>query len=288
MLSVLCPEIFIATDRGTPAGSIFLTVAVPAYSNPPSPAPSKNSENQKTHPAAAEEKPAYNPAGTDKQPFVVKILEVEKTPKRTEQERPEREEKSANERRLIIDTKEAAQAARKSADAAERTVTTMRDTAEKQLRAYVMVGEVRVVNDASPMPRIADRWIYVTIENFGRTISAAKIRSTLAVCVNEYPSYTTLDGGQRSQKTGVIAPHNTFTARFPLRNDLKVRDPRTALYIHGEVHYFDGFEDRITPIRFRRRGARTGSGMANWRHAKRAMIQHRAPIIRFASPLSLG
>lgn len=101
MLSVLCPEIFIATDRGTPARSLFLTVAVPAYSNPPSQAPPKNSENQKTHPAA-EEKPAYNPAGTDKQPFVVKSLEAEKTPEHTEQERPEREEKSANERRLIV------------------------------------------------------------------------------------------------------------------------------------------------------------------------------------------
>ena len=77
-------------------------VAVPAYSDPPSPTPSENSENQKNHPAAAEEKPAYNPTGTDKQPFVVKSLEAEKTPERTEQERPEREEKAANERSLII------------------------------------------------------------------------------------------------------------------------------------------------------------------------------------------
>lgn len=51
-------------------------VTVPAYSNPPDSAPTKSSENQKTHPAAADEKPAYNPAGTDKQPFVVKSLEA--------------------------------------------------------------------------------------------------------------------------------------------------------------------------------------------------------------------
>lgn len=81
---------------------LICLAAVPSYSNPPSPAPPKNSENQKTHPAAADEKPAYNPAGTDKQPFVVKSLEAEKTPERTEQERPEREEKAANERSLII------------------------------------------------------------------------------------------------------------------------------------------------------------------------------------------
>jgi hypothetical protein len=62
---------------------LICLAAVPAYSNPPSPAPAKNSENQKKHPATAEEKPAYNPTGTDKQPFVVKSLEAEKTPERT-------------------------------------------------------------------------------------------------------------------------------------------------------------------------------------------------------------
>jgi hypothetical protein len=71
-------------------------------SQPPATTPLKYSTDQKTHSAATNEKTAPNPTGTDKQPFVVKSLEAEKTPERSEQDRPEREEKSANERSLIV------------------------------------------------------------------------------------------------------------------------------------------------------------------------------------------
>lgn len=129
----------------------------------------------------------------------------------------------------------------------------MKDTAERQLRAYTFVGEVKIVNETGESRIIAERWIHVKMENFGQ-VPATTIRCIFAVCVKEWPLRSTLDGTTASQTNGVIAPHDTFTAHIPLDNSVRVLDPRDALYIHGEIHYFDGFEKRVTPLRFMRKG----------------------------------
>ncbi|MEK6640164.1 MAG: hypothetical protein AABZ17_05785 [Nitrospirota bacterium] len=57
---------------------------------------------QERHPSASTEKLTTNPTGTDKKPFVIKIFGAEKTPERIDQDRPEREEKAANERSFVV------------------------------------------------------------------------------------------------------------------------------------------------------------------------------------------
>ena len=70
-------------------------------SQPPPPTPSKDSQQKKAHSTKTNNKSPNDPAGTDEKPFVIKSIEAEKTTERTEQDRPEREEKSANERSLV-------------------------------------------------------------------------------------------------------------------------------------------------------------------------------------------
>lgn len=271
---------------------LALLVTGAAYSNPPSPTPSIDGQHQKRHPSTPEEKAAHDPAGTDKQPFVVKSLEAEKTPERTEQERPEREEKAANERSLIVwtivlagttiilalfaggqlymfwvqlglirisldEAKTAAEAASKAADAAERTVNTMKDTAERQLRAYTMVLRAEILN-ISPSPNLTESWIDITFKNFGQT-PATKVTSQFAFSVKECPLRTALEGEPMTRPIGVIAPGDKWTARLkmPLTDSLTLVDRHTAFYIHGEIRYCDGFNpDRVTSFRYMRKGGK--------------------------------
>ena len=80
----------------------MLLVCISAHSQEPAPTPSINSQQKQPHIAKSNKKPATEPSGTDKKPFVVKSFEPENTPERTEQEKPEREKKSANERSLVF------------------------------------------------------------------------------------------------------------------------------------------------------------------------------------------
>ena len=75
---------------------------VSAKSQEPSPAPTISSQQQDGHTTETNKNPADDPRGTDKQPFVIKSIEAEKTAERLNQERHERDEKSANERGLVI------------------------------------------------------------------------------------------------------------------------------------------------------------------------------------------
>ncbi len=86
---------------------IFLVTALVlwcdlAQSQEPPPTPTVNSQQQKGHPENTNQKTAPDPAGSNKNPFVIKSIEAEKTPEHTEQEHPERNEKAANEGNLIL------------------------------------------------------------------------------------------------------------------------------------------------------------------------------------------
>lgn len=259
-------------------------VAAPAYSNQPSPAPSKNSENQKTHPAATEEKSAYNPAGTDKPPLVVKSLEAKKTRERTEQERPERDEKAANERSLIAwtivlacativlallaggqiylfwwqlriiseslaDTKVAADAARKSADATERSVAIMQDTAVRKMRAYIIVEEDKKILDALvENNRTTGLIIGLRMKNVGST-AAYKLKHWHCASIRHYPFTGEFLPSDFSRGDIYIPPGYNERMDFHFQTHWTIEmlntdaggDDTMGLYIWGEVQYIDAF-----------------------------------------------
>ncbi|MGA7750142.1 MAG: hypothetical protein WCA63_08340 [Gallionella sp.] len=58
------------------------------------------SQQQKNHPSTPDQQ-ASNPTGTEKNPFVIKSIEAEKTPERAEQDKPEHDEKAANEKSFV-------------------------------------------------------------------------------------------------------------------------------------------------------------------------------------------
>lgn len=271
-----------------------------AQSQIPSPAPSKDSKVQERHPSASNENLTNNPTGTDKKPFVIKSFEAEKTAERTEQDRPEREEKAANERRLVFwtivlsistivlagiaggqlwafslqarrlretveatkslarDAKESAtdqatkmqtslDIAQQSADAAEMLANTMKDTAERQLRAYlsVMVGTALSQDRAQGrkfkgMPRVI---------NMGQT-PAHKVayNSNAAIMPSELPVDFTFPLPGETSGSGVLGPHQTFDmgkAVVDFCPDAEVDDIKIGkgkiLYIWGIITYTDVF-----------------------------------------------
>src|ERR1019366_8516192 len=100
------PDIFCAAIKGLLTVKTILAVALlivwtGAYSQPAFPTPSIDGQQQKTYPAKPNQNAATNSTGTDNNPFVIKSIEAEKTSERAEQDRPERDEKVANERSLV-------------------------------------------------------------------------------------------------------------------------------------------------------------------------------------------
>jgi hypothetical protein len=107
-------------------------------------------------------------------------------------------------------------------------------------------------------------WAEISIKNFGQ-IPATSISYWLAVCAEEYPLRTILEPEMVTQTIGVLAPGGgTFIADItdPLINSslASISDHGMALYVYGEVRYFDGFHpDRITPFRYMRRSGESWS-----------------------------
>jgi hypothetical protein len=127
-------------------------------------------------------------------------------------------------------------------------------TAQKQLRAYVMIKRVEMVH-ITPNPSVDfhEEWIYVKFKNFGQ-IPATQLTYRFVIGTAENPLRSPLLGENVPQLVGVIAPNDTFTAMMKLEN-IDRPDERAALYIFGEVQYFDGFvPDRITRMRYMRAG----------------------------------
>ena len=83
-------------------GLTLLLLSGISQSQEPIPRPTVDSQKEKSHAAKSNKKTTRNPTGTDKNPLVVKSLEGEKTRERVEQERPEKEEHSTNEGRLVF------------------------------------------------------------------------------------------------------------------------------------------------------------------------------------------
>lgn len=142
-------------------------------------------------------------------------------------------------------------------DSTHKLVEGAEDTARRQLRAYVLVPRVDIV-DRSPTPRFTEKWVEVSIKNFGH-IPATSISYWLAICAEEYPLRTALERGTVTQTIGVLAPGgDPFIAEIttPLINNniASISDHGMALYVYGEVRYFDGFHpDRVTPFRYMKR-----------------------------------
>ena len=149
--------------------------------------------------------------------------------------------------------KRSANAATKAADAAERTVNTMKDIAERQLRAYVSVATAEIHDlTAGFTPRA-----HLVVRNSGQTPAYDLIGiSGMAMAVSwdalTPPSSEPIEVTATSLAAG--APTDQFiSAPRPLKAGEReaLIDGSKTLWVYGKMRYRDTFKvERITEYRF--------------------------------------
>src|SRR5207253_11243644 len=131
------------------------------------------------------------------------------------------------------------------------TIGVMVLTARRQLRAYVALSGIKIMDDSTP-DRV-DQCVFVQMKNYGLT-PATRIRYWIDMCVREKPLVGILERSEWTpdMHVGVIAPREVFEARarIPL---LDTVDERDAFYVHGIVRYMDIFrKEHTTTFRWMR------------------------------------
>jgi len=160
---------------------VGLSLAVVGYSfgqsQQPPPSEGKSGRPQQSQSQSAQQQPADNQRGTEQAPLVVKVLPAPKTNEETAQEAKDRSEKAANDRELVIYSRDldiltailiavgllqlfvfGYQALK-----LRQTVKTMEDTAERQLRAYVFITDGNISIDPTTFR------IFIKLRNSAQT-----------------------------------------------------------------------------------------------------------------------
>jgi hypothetical protein len=246
-----------------------------AQSQVPPPTPSKASQDKKPHPDQSTQNTSAQDGNSNKAPFPVTLdnpVTIQKSDRDRNDDREEGERKASSDWGLVVATFALAGITLILAvitgvlakytfrlwGATDKLVKGAEDTAERQLRAYVMVLKAEIVNVGRRpyLPGVSEPWVDVTFKNFGQ-IPATKVIGKFAMCIKESPLTTDLDGRQTIVAMGLIAPGDTHTSRLNVAvNDRHtLTDSKNAFFVHGEVSYHDGFHpDRVTNFRYMRRG----------------------------------
>lgn len=149
-------------------------------------------------------------------------------------------------------TKKSADAARSSAETAAAMVTQMRETAEKQLRAYVCVDSAIL---KFPQPDVPEAQVH--FKNCGQT-PAYNVRGWIHTWFAEYPLTEALPNAPNDFPKGVdvLPPARKSIFVAPRKPPLPphylslLGSERFTLYIYGEVRYRDIFgKEQFTKYR---------------------------------------
>jgi hypothetical protein len=267
----------------------FLMVGL-SYAQSQEPSPGRGAKGKPIQQnATASEKPtSQDQRGTEQMPLVIKSIPPEKTPDQAKEDRNERDTKSTTERWLTIytgllalftfclivvgsvqiflfvwqlrlirdsltDTKHAADAANKSADAAERTVNTMKDTAERQLRAYVSIHMVEIIDVAAGFTPRAN----LVFKNFGQTpaydlIGIGGMAMEVSWETLAPPSSDPIEITTTTLHSGATICQSIVGRRKLIAGEREALiDGTKTLWVYGETRYKDTFNvERITEFRF--------------------------------------
>jgi hypothetical protein len=127
-------------------------------------------------------------------------------------------------------------------------------TTRAQLRAYVFVGEVKIIDPDGAEPQAA-----VTLSNFGKT-PAYRVTVSTGACGDKFPPRRTVfDPTPVSPYSSrfVFAPGGLGIRNIPLKTLLNshrmigLRNGALALYVYGEILYTDAFQKgQSTKFRF--------------------------------------
>jgi hypothetical protein len=154
----------------------------------------------------------------------------------------------------------AANAAKRAADATSASVDLARDTAKRQLRAYVTVNGV--IRTKNPGDLSGEGFaVLVDIKNSGQTPASDSLQWA-RIEIREFPLVTRLPIHCLENPTkGILPPEAknlafpTFTRALTTIEENAILANHTAVYVYGEIEYLDVFGDRqLTQFRFRCNG----------------------------------
>jgi len=241
---------------------LICLVAVPAYSNPPLPTPSKPSNPpQESSPKREQEAEKYV-RGTKEFPLSVELINTEKSKEETEREAKREEDKSFHEYWLniltgILATSTAALAiitgflvsyTKKLWGATKSLMEGAKDTAERQLRAYMGI------ESASATFSVSSLIVHVAIKNSGQT-PAYKIRVWNKLCVFDPANAPVFLKGDSTDNYSMLGAGVPLVLTADLRDLQKpdmvsIGDGTRPTYIWGEIAYRDVFKiERNTTFR---------------------------------------
>ena len=265
--------------------ALAFAVALSAHSQGPTPGPGKRRNDQQAHARDTTKAPGHDQRGTVDSPLVVKLVPARRDQGDLAREASERKERAASDGKLVLWTavvgiatvalvavttinlllllgqrgelREQRTLMRRQADHLEEqavqlkaTVAQMKDTAERQLRPYVVVrpGKVYMQNREAGLPL---KWA-PEILNTGQTPAydlkcavrlefrefPLPVGSTFDVSVSEHDSQGTLGAGERMDTP---IPAGRMLTDDELRG-VKSRQG-VAMYVYGSVTYRDTFDD---------------------------------------------
>jgi len=148
-----------------------------------------------------------------------------------------------------------ANAAKTSADAAVETIKTMKDTAERQLRAYVLVTTAQIHRDANFRYKLS---VKIKIKNFGAT-PAYDLTNWMGVDFISWPLPADLgkpENPNENRSTSILGPGDTTELGGPMQSllvpelEAKIRHGESTIVVWGEIRYRDAFNiQRVTNFR---------------------------------------
>ncbi len=222
--------------------------------------------------------------GTQKSPIVIKLdtAQADEYTKGAEQERRDKSATDTNIVRLtagllfvgffqfllfwrqlnimqksLIDTKEAADAAKKAADQTEASVLLAKETAERQLRAYVLVHSIDGMDPVTQPPLLIP--YNFVMKNSGQTPAyqvEIHIVRALVKKGGEFPPLPPVEDAEGMKTYSPIPPggfgHHTVGLTTRITPEIAVAAQHTHdLYIFGRIRYRDAFgKSRTTNFRY--------------------------------------
>lgn len=220
-------------------------------------------------PRAEQQRDTANQRGTAEQPLIVRVIPADADQPETAEQRRERQRQATTDLWLIMLTgglvaAAAAQAwfagvatrglkyARRSAEAAETNINTIKDTAKAQLRPYVYVERAEVSNVKSPGPVI----IHIFVKNGGVTPAYDMTHQTGSRFrpsdFNEFSLPQDIPRSKGTMGPGVVVESTLEVARDAWNERAGgLMDGSTVLTVLGEIRYTDSFADQhITKYRY--------------------------------------
>jgi hypothetical protein len=177
-------------------------------------------------------------------------------------------------RRTVTEMQNASGAAIRAANAAEDTISHMRETAERQLRAYISITPKDVINWTNKPNRIGVRF---DLKNHGQTPGSKIVFNfSMAVLWNPFPPNFILPptDGQYDQNNALFplsdVPVGLFINRDLTEEEIRaVEDNSKRFHVWGVMHYRDAFDNpRTTRFSFSFGGVDFANAMKNVAGAK--------------------